>query len=198
MRVAFSSIASKTGSSSPGDELMTCSTSAVAVCCSSDCRNSLSSRVFSMAMTAWAAKFLHQIDLLVGEGLHFLAIDADGADQFALLEHRHADHTRSRLRQAELRRIALPSGIFGGDVGDVNHVSLSATTQTESRLPERDHGIVAATTRRYSGGAPCIAHDPKVLAVVDSYRMPNSRIANPHRVLQHGMRRPVPTRRATS
>src|SRR5262249_61391478 len=53
-----------TGSSSPGDELMTRSTSAVAVCCSNDslrsavrCRNSLSSRVFSMAMTAWAAKF---------------------------------------------------------------------------------------------------------------------------------------------
>ena len=41
-----------------GDELMTRSTSAVAVCCSSDCRNSLSSRVFSMAMTAWAAKFV--------------------------------------------------------------------------------------------------------------------------------------------
>jgi hypothetical protein len=43
---------------------MTCSTSLVAVCCSSDrerssvrCRSSLSSRVFSMAMTAWAAKF---------------------------------------------------------------------------------------------------------------------------------------------
>ena len=34
------------------DELMTRSTSAVAVCCSSDCRSSLSSRVFSMAMTA--------------------------------------------------------------------------------------------------------------------------------------------------
>ena len=39
------------------ERLMTLSTSAVAVCCCSDCRNSLSSRVFSMAMTAWAAKF---------------------------------------------------------------------------------------------------------------------------------------------
>ena len=52
-----------TGSSSPGDELMTRSTSAVAVCWLSDSprsvvrwRNSLSSRVFSMAMTAGAAK----------------------------------------------------------------------------------------------------------------------------------------------
>ena len=41
-----------------GERLMTLSTSAVAVCCCSDSRSSLSRRVFSMAMTAWAAKFL--------------------------------------------------------------------------------------------------------------------------------------------
>ena len=64
MRVAFSSMALNTGSSSPGELEMTLSTSLVAVCCSSDSvrssvrwRSSLSSRVFSMAMTAWAAKF---------------------------------------------------------------------------------------------------------------------------------------------
>jgi hypothetical protein len=34
-RGAFSSIASNTGASSPGEELMTCNTSAVAVCCAS-------------------------------------------------------------------------------------------------------------------------------------------------------------------
>ena len=38
MRVAFSSIALNTGSSSPGDELMTFSTSEVAVCCWNDLR----------------------------------------------------------------------------------------------------------------------------------------------------------------
>ena len=41
----------------PANELITFKMSAVAVCCSSASRNSLSSRVFSMAMTAWAAKF---------------------------------------------------------------------------------------------------------------------------------------------
>ena len=54
---AFSSMAWNTGSRSPGELLMTCSTSEVAVCCCSDSRSSLSSRVFSMAMTAWSAKF---------------------------------------------------------------------------------------------------------------------------------------------
>ena len=64
MRVAFSSIAWNTGSSSPGELEMTSSTSEVAVCCSSDSvrssvrwRSSLSSRAFSMAMTACLAKF---------------------------------------------------------------------------------------------------------------------------------------------
>ena len=37
---------------------MTLSTSAVAVCCCSDSRSSLSRRVFSMAMTACLAKLL--------------------------------------------------------------------------------------------------------------------------------------------
>src|SRR6516162_7538169 len=37
---------------------MTLSTSAVAVCCCNDSRNSLSNRAFSMAMTAWSAKVL--------------------------------------------------------------------------------------------------------------------------------------------
>ena len=54
---AFSRIASNTGARSPGEELMTCSTSAVAVCCSSASRVSVISRAFSIAMTACAAKF---------------------------------------------------------------------------------------------------------------------------------------------
>ena len=63
MRVAFSSIASNTGSSSPGELEMTFSTSEVAVCCSSDSERSRvractssNSRTFSMAITAWSAK----------------------------------------------------------------------------------------------------------------------------------------------
>jgi hypothetical protein len=64
MRTAFASMVENTGSSSPGEPEMTCSTSEVAVCCSKAslrssvrCRSSLSRRVFSMAMTAWRAKF---------------------------------------------------------------------------------------------------------------------------------------------
>jgi hypothetical protein len=54
---AFSNIVSNTGARSPGEELMTCNTSAVAVCCSNASRVSVMSRAFSIAMTACAAKF---------------------------------------------------------------------------------------------------------------------------------------------
>jgi hypothetical protein len=50
-----SRIASKTGPRSPGEELMTCNTSAVAVCCSKASRVSVINRVFSIAIIACAA-----------------------------------------------------------------------------------------------------------------------------------------------
>src|SRR6516165_1683877 len=57
-RVAFDSAVANTGCRLPGELEMTLSTSDVAVCCCSDSRSSLSSRAFSMAITAWLAKFL--------------------------------------------------------------------------------------------------------------------------------------------
>ena len=81
---------------------MTFSTSDVAVCCSSDSidRSALAqlsrSRVFSMAMTACAAKFSHQFDLLVGERANFLAEDHDGADQRLIVDHGTASCVRTK------------------------------------------------------------------------------------------------------
>ena len=49
-------MAPNTGSSSPGDALMICSTSAVAVWRSSASLVSLNRRAFWIAMTAWSAK----------------------------------------------------------------------------------------------------------------------------------------------
>ena len=98
MRVAFSSIAWNTGSSSPGDELMTRNTSAVAVCCSSDSVSSRvrscsasNSRTFSSAMTAWSAKVADEFDLLVGETLDPVAHQHQDADRPAFAQQRHAE-----------------------------------------------------------------------------------------------------------
>ena len=113
---ADSTSVSSTVCRSKVERLMTLSTSAVAVCCCSDSRSSLSSRVFSMAMTAWR-RSSDQLDLLVGEWAHLLAVDADGADQLVLLEHRH-DQKRPGARELGDRFI----GAFRREVGNVDHL----------------------------------------------------------------------------
>jgi hypothetical protein len=62
-RAADSTSVSSTGWSSNAERLMTFSTSAVAVCCSSDSRSSLSSRAFSMAMTPEALEIPEEVVL---------------------------------------------------------------------------------------------------------------------------------------
>ena len=52
----LSRILSNTGAASATELLITCSTSAVAVCCSSASLVSLNSRAFWIAITAWSAK----------------------------------------------------------------------------------------------------------------------------------------------
>ena len=77
MRVADSINAFKTVCKSNAERLITLSTSAVAVCCWKDsarsrvrvCTSS-NKRTFSIAITAWSAKFRNQLDLLFGEWLH--------------------------------------------------------------------------------------------------------------------------------
>ena len=58
-----------------------------------------------MAMTACAAKFCDQLDLLVGERAHLLAVDDDRADQLVVLEHRHGEQRSSagKLDDATMR-----------------------------------------------------------------------------------------------
>ncbi len=55
---------------------MTCSTSAVAVCCSSASRVSVMSRAFSIAMTACAAKFCNSAICLSENGRTSLPVTA--------------------------------------------------------------------------------------------------------------------------
>ena len=80
-RAADSTKVSRTGCRSKVERLMTLSTSAVAVCCCSDTRNSLSSHVCLDGDDGLLRKVGDQFDLLVSEGTHFLAINRNGANQ---------------------------------------------------------------------------------------------------------------------
>ena len=150
--VAFASIASNTGSNSPGELLMTLSTSAVAVCCSSDSRNSLRSRVFSMAMTACAAKLDSNCYLLVAEWAYLLPIDADRADQLVLLEHWYKEVRSSAGGFHKGHHAGLARDItgLGREVGNVDDAPgcgegreriLRISVYMEDRLPAPSLGI---------------------------------------------------------
>ncbi len=72
---------------------MTLSTSLVAVWYSSDSWrspvrsfSSLNSRTFSIAITAWSAKVLHQLDLSLGERLDPISAEGNRADEFAFAQ----------------------------------------------------------------------------------------------------------------
>ena len=107
---------------------MTLSTSAVAVCCCSDSvrspvrwRSSLSSRVFSMAMTAWLAKFwTSSICLSVNEP-YLQPVDDDHPDQPVVLEHRNRQKCprADELGERDAKRI-VPAGLIRHNVFDVN------------------------------------------------------------------------------
>ena len=99
------------------ERLITFSTSAVAVCCWSDSAQLAEQPRVLDGDDGLRGEVLHQIDLLVGEGTHLLAVDEDRADQLVLFQHRHGDH-------ASARRASWPAGprtSLGSVVDDVNH-----------------------------------------------------------------------------
>src|SRR6516225_4509475 len=81
MRVAFTNMAWNTGSSSPGELEMICSTSDVAVCCSSDSQiiRALPQLVEQPGILngddGLGGEILHQRNLLIGERPNLLAVD---------------------------------------------------------------------------------------------------------------------------
>ena len=96
---------------------MTLSTSAVAVCCSSDCTQFVEQPRVLDGDDGLGGEVLHQLDLLVGERPDLLAVDEDSADQLVVLEHRHAN---GRPRAAEPRCRA--DHRFSSIVGSMAHL----------------------------------------------------------------------------
>ena len=118
MRVAFASMASNTGASSPGEPLITRSTSEVAVCCCSASRSSVLAQLVEQAGVldgddGLGGEVRDQLDLLVGERPHLLAIDDDGTDQLVVLEHRNGEHGRAppSSTRADAHRVAFEVGL---------------------------------------------------------------------------------------
>ena len=120
-RMRLVQIASNTGFRSPGDALITCNTSAVAVCCSSASRCSVISRAFSIAITAWAAKFSSSAICLSENGRTSGRRRADQADRVPSLRSATAEHVRAPDSRPARSSHALIRSIPSHDVGDMNN-----------------------------------------------------------------------------
>src|SRR5262245_14256932 len=114
---------SNTGSSPPGELLMTCRTSEVAVCWASDSRSSLSKRVLD-GDDGLVSKILDQFNLLVGERTDFLTVNGDHPNQLVLLEHWNSEigPSAGEFDQGDDGIIALDIRLFSPEVGDVDHL----------------------------------------------------------------------------
>src|SRR5262249_5669029 len=109
----------------------------------------------SMAITAWAAKFVTSFDMLACERPDLLAIDVDCADQLIVLKHWHGDYRpiASEVDGDDYIWITLDVGLRCLDVGDVGHLLCDGeTTQSTVRrgpnwlalscLDKRGRGVV--------------------------------------------------------
>ena len=106
-RIALSSIASNTGARSPGEELMTCNTSAVAVCCSSASRVSVDQPRILHRDHRLRGEVLQQRDLLVGKRPDLLAVDHDKPEHRVVPAQRHAARCARRRDRPARRAIGI-------------------------------------------------------------------------------------------
>ena len=142
MRTAFASMVSKTGSNSPGDVEMTCSTSEVAVCCSSASEIVVRAQLVEQSRVldgdhGLGGEVRHQRDLLVGKGPHLLAKNVDSANQRAFLEHRHDDN-RARAPKFGDRLVR----IFRENIDKVDDVFNLRQATENGRRRERKNRVL--------------------------------------------------------
>ena len=162
MRTAFASRASNTGFNSPGELEITLSTSEVAICCSRDSerssvrwRSSLSSRVFSMAMTACAAKFCTSSICLSVKGQHLLPVYGDDPDQLIILEHGHRNNcpVAAKVRTGDHERVTLAVRVALGGIENLGNLfgpcgtaerafGIGVQRLAFARIDERRRGVV--------------------------------------------------------
>ena len=124
---------------------MTCSTSEVAVCCSSAsdssrvraCTSS-NSRTFSIAITAWSAKVVDQFDLLVGERPHVcVASDDQDADRHSLAQQRDAEQ-RALMRRGSL---VGPAMVYSGSAEHIGDMDGAGLQRSRARTIEPRSGV---------------------------------------------------------
>src|SRR5215468_5073378 len=130
-----------------------------------------------------AGEVRDQLNLLVGEWLDLLAVDADRADQLAFLEHRHEHHRTGAGEFDDFLGVISILGPYVSDVGGL--LGLDDPIQQGAR-PRPDDGITPPQIRE--GRWRAIHRDiPEDAAVFIEDQVAELRPADAGRVLQHGL-----------
>ena len=118
-------------------------------------------------------------------GLHFLPVDDDGADQHIVLEHRHANVVRIAPRRASYRA--------GDSLGEFRRatscqwtVSFVRVTRS-SRPPGVGRNGPSARLRNSAIPADVPTSAAMVHAAVEAVQCTEIGVADSHRILQHGL-----------
>src|SRR5262249_46466584 len=75
-------------------------------------------------------KIAYQLDLLIGEGTDFLAIDANDSKELLLLEHRHRHHgtKAGQFNGSDKKWIAIDVSLLGRDIHDLSNLLRACST----------------------------------------------------------------------
>ena len=129
---------------------------------------------------------LQQLDLLVGERPHLLAVDAEHADKLAILEHRNVDQRAgaAALRDDDGRLLAGEIGFVEPQIGNLQS-PLVAATRASGLFGAGENSGSRRRASANSGGALCSATARNALpsySVIDA----EFRIADTRGVFEHG------------
>ena len=134
-----------------------------------------------------AGEVRDQLDVLVGEGAFFLAIDGDGADQLALLQHRHGNQGADPrdIHSSNRQWVAAEIGKACPQVFNVDWVpSRGSTRKGHVRARAKQRVSPSLGICRWHRAMKC--HGTKRI----SFLKPQdaiTRLAESCRVLQHGL-----------
>src|SRR5262249_33621461 len=130
------------------------------------------------------SKIRDQLNLLVGKWAYLLAIDTDGAYQFALFEHRHLEKT-SRAAQfcrRDAKRVAVGVNLLGMRIDDMNSLLIGGDAAQASPWTGADRSAVQIFI---VFGCHAQRRNRCVSAVIKAEQYPDFGFANSCRVLQN-------------
>jgi hypothetical protein len=132
-------------------------------------------------------KAREQVDLLLGERPHLLAVDGDRTDQLILFEHRHREHRSSARHFCEhhQRRFALGISLLRLDVGHVYQLLRRGHPDERILAPGVDHRVAPPQLLPCRGRV--VERNASERVALVQQQIAEFRLADPSRLLHDGL-----------